>query len=68
MDNRQSKIGRRGFLTAAPHTTAALAGTGYVLTARPEATKAAESASLPYRFKLGMYLPELGQTFDKSQF
>ncbi len=59
-------MGRRGFLTAAPHTTAAVAGAGYLLTAKPNATAVAQSASTLYRFKLGMYLPELGQTFDKS--
>ncbi len=66
MSDEKNTMGRRDFLAAAPRATVGLAGAGSLLASNTAAVGAAEPGLTPYRFKLGMYLPELGLPFDES--
>ena len=63
---------RRDFIKGIEASTLAMAGTAGVVSAMASSGRAAESsrtdaaAVSAYRFKLGMYLPELGLPFDES--
>ncbi len=69
MDNHKNTMGRREFLTSVEKTAASVGASSYLLASNATAAGAdPDSVAEPsrYRFKMGMYLPELGLPFDES--
>ena len=68
MDNQKNTMGRREFLTSV-EKAAGVGASSYLLASHATAVGAnRDSAAEPsrYRFKMGIYLPELGLAFDES--
>lgn len=66
MDRPEKAINRREFLTSGEKATLGLAGAVYFAGAAQQPAQAKAEAEAPYRFKIGMYLNELGLPFDES--